>query len=117
VARATSRADAEIVAERMRAAVANVPFELADGTKLSKSCSIGFACYPFFPDQPRLLSWSQVLELADQNLYRAKNGGRNQWIGMSGLDCTDSADIFQRLLREPEQAAKDGVARIVRSMP
>ena len=116
VARATNRADAEIVAERVRVAVAEVPFQLADGTLLSKSCSIGFASYPFFQQQPRLLSWPQVLELADQSLYRAKNGGRNQWNGMCGVNCSQPDDVFQRLLREPDQAAQSGEVRLVRSV-
>ena len=115
VARATNRIDAEAVAERVRAAVADEPFELADGTSLSKTCSIGFASYPFFPNQPRLLSWSQVLELADQSLYMAKNGGRNQWIGLYGMSCSQPDGVFQRLMRQTIKAVQDGEVRLVSS--
>jgi diguanylate cyclase (GGDEF)-like protein len=115
VARATNRSEAEAVAERIRAAVANEAFELADGTTLSKSCSIGFASYPFFPDQPRILSWSQVLELADQSLYMAKNGGRNQWIGLYGMACSQPDGVFQRLMRQTIKAVQAGEVRLVSS--
>ncbi|HEX8404836.1 MAG TPA: sensor domain-containing diguanylate cyclase, partial [Duganella sp.] len=62
LARATHRDDARAVAERMRRVVAEREFVLPDGVRLSKTCSIGFACFPFLPAQPRLLSWSQVVE-------------------------------------------------------
>jgi diguanylate cyclase (GGDEF)-like protein len=58
-------------------------FHPAGWRPLAKTCSIGFACFPFLPEQPRLLSWSQVVELADQGLYIAKRSGRN-----AGRPCT-----------------------------
>src|SRR5450830_1173361 len=73
LARATRRDEARVVAERIRRAVADREFLLPDGERLRKTCSIGFACFPFVPDAPRLLSWSEVVELADQALYLAKH--------------------------------------------
>jgi diguanylate cyclase (GGDEF)-like protein len=49
VARATPRARAPELAERARAAVADTPFVLEDGTRCIKTCSVGFAAFPLAP--------------------------------------------------------------------
>ncbi len=108
LARATPRGDAGVVAERMCAAVANRPFVLPDGTPLVKTCSIGFACFPFLPEQPRLLSWSQVVELADQGLYIAKRSGRNAWAALYSTARTRADGLFPRLMRQLDEAVADG---------
>ena len=46
VARGTARTHAAELAERARAAVADQPFALDDGSLLSRTCSIGFCCFP-----------------------------------------------------------------------
>src|SRR5262249_4984684 len=78
VTRGSPRRDAPEIAERLRVAIAERPFILDDGQPLPKTASIGFAAFPF-----DTLTWSQVVELADQALYRAKNDGRNRWAGTS----------------------------------
>ena len=70
-------------AERIRAAVAAHPFDLGDGRVLHRTCSIGFAGYPFFPGDPDRLNWEQVVTLADECLYAAKRHGRNAWVGVA----------------------------------
>lgn len=81
VARATNRAEAPLIAERIRLAVSSRPFELGEGVLLNKTCSIGFASFPFCPSKPLLLGWMQVVELADQALYLSKNGGATPGLG------------------------------------
>jgi predicted signal transduction protein with EAL and GGDEF domain len=113
LARATHRDDARLVAERIRAAVADRPFVLPDGVRLQKTCSVGFACFPFLPAQPRLLNWSQVVELADQGLYLAKNRGRNGWAGIYGTSTTMADGNFSRLLQSLEQSLRDRELELV----
>ena len=115
LARATHREDARLVAERMRAAVANRPFHLPDGAQLSRTCSIGFACFPFLPSQPRLLTWSQVVELADQSLYLAKRAGRNAWAALYSGDAARADGLFPRLMQELDQALANGEVRLLTS--
>ncbi|NVM75767.1 diguanylate cyclase (GGDEF)-like protein [Duganella sp. SG902] len=116
LARATHRDEAPGLAERMRRAVAERDFALPDGARLSKTCSIGFACFPFLPDQPRLLSWSQVVELADQGLYIAKRSGRNAWAALYSTGSTRAEGVFPRLMRQLDRAVTDGEVRLVSNL-
>jgi diguanylate cyclase (GGDEF)-like protein len=116
LARATHRDDARAVAERMRRAVAERDFELPDGVRLAKTCSIGFACFPFIPEQPRLLSWSQVVELADQGLYIAKRSGRNAWAALYSTEATRPDGIFPRLMHQLDQAVADDEVRLLTNL-
>jgi len=116
LARATHRDEAPGVAERMRRAVAERDFELPDGVRLSKTCSIGFACFPFLPEQPRLLSWSQVVELADQGLYIAKRSGRNGWAALYSTEVTRADGVFARLMQQLDQAVGEGEVRLVSNL-
>jgi diguanylate cyclase (GGDEF)-like protein len=116
LARATHRDEAKVVAERIRCAVANRQFELPDGSRVQKTCSIGFACFPFLPSQPRLLSWSEVVELADQGLYLAKRSGRNAWAAVYSTEATRGEALFPRLMQHLDQALADGEARLVTSL-
>lgn len=116
LARATRREDAKVVAERIRMAVASRDFELPDGTRLQRTCSIGFACFPFLPSQPRLLSWSQVVELADQGLYLAKRSGRNAWAAVYSTEHTREDGLFPRLMQHMDQALASGEAKLVSSL-
>jgi len=113
LARATHRDDARVVAERIRRAVANRPFTLPDGALLDKTCSIGFACFPFVPAEPRLLSWSEVVELADQGLYLVKRSGRNAWAGVYSTAQAQYEDLFPRLIHQLDKTLADGEATLV----
>ena len=116
LARATHRDNAKVVAERIRNAVARRPFVLADGTALAKTCSIGFACFPFVQEEPRLLSWSEVVELADRGLYLVKRSGRNGWAGIYSTQESQFKELFPRLINQLEQSVADGEARLVTSL-
>jgi diguanylate cyclase (GGDEF)-like protein len=116
LARATHRDEAKVVAERIRRAVSDRDFALPDGTRLHKTCSIGFACFPFLPAAPRLVSWSEVVELADQGLYLAKRSGRNAWAAVYSTGTTRPEGLFQRLMQHLDQELADGEVRLVSSL-
>lgn len=61
------------VAERIRCAIANDPVEMT-GQTIPVSASAGLATY----DPARTADWEQLLNEADQALYRAKAEGRNR---------------------------------------
>ncbi|ODV09623.1 MAG: hypothetical protein ABT20_10295 [Rubrivivax sp. SCN 70-15] len=84
VARYWSRRYAAALAERVRAAVADRPFELDDGTRLHLTCSVGFCCFPLAPRVAGALDWNDSVRLADAALYAVKTSGRNGWLGLVG---------------------------------
>ncbi|WP_426336907.1 diguanylate cyclase [Pseudoduganella sp. R-31] len=116
LARATGRSGAHVVAERIRQAVSSREFVLPDGTRLARTCSIGFACYPFLPSHPRLMSWSQVVELADLGLYISKHSGRDAWTAVHATEATQPEELFPRLVHQLGQCIERGEARIVTSL-
>jgi diguanylate cyclase (GGDEF)-like protein len=119
VARSCNRRDAGIVAERIRQTVSSCPFKLLDDVEISRTCSVGYASFPFLPKQPHLITWSQVINFADQGLYMVKKGGRNACIGITQaphvqlelLPQTD--DFYNRVMRHPQQAAQSGLIQII----
>lgn len=81
VARGTLRTHAAELAERARAAVADRPFELDDGSLLSRTCSIGFCCFPLSTQHAGTVDWSTAVKIADAALYVVKSAGRDGWLG------------------------------------
>jgi len=105
-----------IVAEKLRSTIENNEFTLADGQVLKKTVSIGYCSMPFSLIQPRMLSWEQVVSIADAGLYLAKAEGRNRWVGVTlgtkGWEDTDQAcaDVLQDL----KSASERGLVKLER---
>jgi diguanylate cyclase (GGDEF)-like protein len=115
VARGTDRSQASRLAERLRSAVATSPFKLGDGRNIERTCSIGYASFPYIRRHPQALSWSQVVELADHALYRAKRSGRNRWVGVGSPESVAADDLFARLTSDPEAAQQAGCRLLIES--
>lgn len=82
VSRFCERKEAATLAARVLSAVAGEPFKIKNaGVSLSRTCSIGWAAFPWNVDSPVDVSYEEVLALADRAMYKAKNSGRNQAIG------------------------------------
>ena len=90
VARATTWEEAGELAQRLLLNINSAEFQLSADAILHKTCSIGFARYPFFTERPEMLSWEQVIDRADRALYAAKRSGRNCWIGLRGATTSDA---------------------------
>jgi diguanylate cyclase len=65
--------DAINTANRICKAIADKKFELAEGVTVNVTISLGVATYPIDGRNS-----TELIEFADQGLYRAKHNGRNQ---------------------------------------
>jgi predicted signal transduction protein with EAL and GGDEF domain len=85
---------AEKLAERLRCNLAEHRYQLGGGHVGRLSGSIGFAMYPFSPlKKSGLLTWEQVVAVADHAAYTAKNNGRDAWVGVYGTRKSVWADF------------------------
>ena len=100
ITRSTAAEDAHILAERVRSHIVDNHFDLGDGISLTKSCSIGFACFPFIHHAPRVLGWHEIVEIADIALYAAKRAGRNGWVGISATQHCKSEKILEHIKQD-----------------
>jgi len=85
VSRYTNRDEAAALAARVLNAVGSEKYELQGGQKIGRTCSIGWAVFPWIVRDPEAVSYGDVLRVADRALYEAKKAGRNQSIGMLPL--------------------------------
>ncbi len=67
---------------RTQRAVSECAFLGLRDEPLQITCSIGFAEYPFAAGMTEVDDWETLVNIADLALYRAKNDGRNTWIGL-----------------------------------
>src|SRR5262249_11736410 len=58
------------------------PFDLGQGVVVRKTCSVGWAPFPWCRENYGAICAEEVIELADAALYRAKAAGRNQGVGI-----------------------------------
>jgi diguanylate cyclase (GGDEF)-like protein len=98
VSRYTDRREAEILAARVLAAVGGTPFPLTTPNEtIYRTCSIGWAAFPWVPGDPGTVDYEEVLTLADRGLNQAKRSGKNSAIGIlpaPGNPLSAAADGF-----------------------
>jgi len=82
VCRTTDRENAGLLCARVLEAIRETPFDVGNGVQVHKTCSIGWAPFPWVKGDTGMLSIENVLELADKALYLAKREGRNRTYGL-----------------------------------
>ncbi len=117
VSRFGSRDAAPVLAERLRAAVENFSFTLSNGTAIKKTCSIGFACFPYLVGSPQSLSWMQVVDIADRCLYAAKKSQRNCWVGLEANLMQEKELTFHNIISEPGRLVAENALIVHSSIP
>jgi diguanylate cyclase (GGDEF)-like protein len=96
------------LAERIRARIAAHQFRISATRHVRTTCSIGFACYPFLPDAPELVTWEESLNLADRALYRAKSR-RDAWLGWCAKPgAGEDPEFLKCLALDPGAAERSG---------
>lgn len=117
LARNSSRRESTILVERVRSAIALHPFDIGEGRTLHRTCSVGYTCFPFIPEEPASLDWERVVEIADQCLYAAKQGGRDAWVGVYPSDDAPSEYLIETLREGSlKPLAEDGSLVVKSSM-
>ena len=71
---------------RILEVMARQTFDLGHGIEVRKTCSVGWAPYPWCRTAFEAICAEEVIVLADVALYRAKAAGRNQGIGILPAD-------------------------------
>ena len=112
----TSARAAEQLAERLRCELSEHQYQLGDGQVGRLSGSIGFAMYPFSPlKKSSLLTWEQVVAVADHAAYAAKKNGRNGWVGVYGTRKSVWADFTKNKI-DLLTLARQGMINICSSL-
>ena len=83
VARGAADLPRSEIANRIVRMIGKEAFDIGTGTPLPRTCSVGFATFPFYADSPTTVPLDAVIELTDLALYRAKETGRNRAVGVS----------------------------------
>ena len=81
VSRSTDRSHADALASRVMRAISGAPFHVGSSQAIWRTCSIGWAAFPWLEDNVGAIGYEAVLNLADQALRKAKMAGKNQAIG------------------------------------
>ncbi len=83
LSRYTDRREAKILSARVLAAVSNTPFALANPNEtICRTCSIGWAAFPWLLEHPETINYEKVLNFADRALGEAKRTGKNCAVGL-----------------------------------
>jgi diguanylate cyclase (GGDEF)-like protein len=112
VCRSAEPSDALFLATRILKAVNSKEYDLGGERRLTRSCSVGWAAFPWLPPAFSDLPVDEVLRLADRGLYLAKQHGRDQAVGL--VPTTNTPVRPGKYLRL-EQLLEDKLVREVRT--
>ena len=83
LSRYTDRTEANTLSARVLAAVSETPFALTNPNEtIWRTCSIGWAAFPWLSQHPEIFSYEEVLNFADRALGEAKRAGKNRAVGL-----------------------------------
>jgi diguanylate cyclase (GGDEF)-like protein len=100
--RSTDPSGTPAFCSRILEVISAEPFDLGYGISVRKTCSVGWAAYPWCRRAYEAVCAEESIELADAALYRAKGLGRNRGVGIVATDAVgqNPEEINLRSLRE-----------------
>ncbi len=113
MSRSAGRPGMAIFCSRILDIMASEPFELSKGIKVRKTCSIGWAPFPWCGSAFEAICAEEVLELADSALYLAKSLGRNQSVGLLPSDVAIASP--HRITLENLRNERSELVKVVRT--
>ncbi len=115
ICRGTDRSSGVLLAKRIIEEVCAEPFDLGAGIRLYKTCSVGWAPFPWISGAGDPLTMENVIELADHALYLAKDFGRNQCVGL--LPTPAAIRVFTAIRMETLRGYPAELIDVVRATP
>jgi diguanylate cyclase (GGDEF)-like protein len=102
--RSTDPSGTPAFCSRILEVISAEPFDLGYGISVRKTCSVGWAAYPWCRRAYESTCAEESIELADAALYRAKALGRNQGVGIVATEAAaqNPEEINLRALRQPK---------------
>ena len=91
-------------------------FDIGENKILKKTCSIGFACFPFSTQNPAILTWQEVVEVADHCMYAAKKSSRNAWVGLQANIDQQGDNIFTEIIEHTTSLIESNQLNMVSSI-
>jgi len=86
MSRSTDPAGTPAFCSRILEVVAATPFDLGHGIVVRKTCSVGWAAFPWYRGAYEAICAEESIALSDAALYRAKALGRNVGVGIVPSD-------------------------------
>ena len=101
MSRSTDPSGTPAFCSRILEVMASEPFDLGRGITVHKTCSVGWAAFPWCRHAYEAICAEEAIELADAALYRAKAQGRNQGVGLVATEAAaqNPDEIDLRTLR------------------
>lgn len=113
MSRSTDPSGTPAFCSRVLEVMSSDAFDLGHGITVRKTCSVGWAAYPWCRSAFEALCAEEVIELADAALYRAKSLGRNQGVGFVPGDAASKTPEAIDLISV--RHGKPPITRIVRT--
>ena len=113
MSRSTDPAGTPAFCSRVLEVMSSEPFDLGHGVSVKKTCSVGWASYPWCRNVYEAICAEESIALADAALYRAKTLGRNQGVGILPTDAASHTPEAIELA-----SVRDGkapLARVIRT--
>jgi diguanylate cyclase (GGDEF)-like protein len=83
VSRSTDRREGDALASRVMQTIRGELFAVSPTHQIQRTCSIGWAAFPWLEDDVDSKGYEEVLNLADRALNLAKQAGKDRAIGMT----------------------------------
>ncbi len=119
LSRGISKREQMVLAERIRNIIASRKFDLANGTTIDITVSLGFGRYPFVKtkNNEQGINWSKLIFLAETALASAQKNSLNAWIGIYSNQFTDLDAVDNDLLNKLPELINSGQLDYVSSIP
>ena len=88
MSRSTDPSGTPAFCARVLEVMASEPFDLGHGVSVAKTCSVGWAAYPWSRGAYEAICAEESIALADAALYHAKALGRNQGVGIVATEAS-----------------------------